>query len=492
MSQNNTPLQVPSSILMLERGNDELLLANHLDLRPLYVRKGSSYIKKFLEAASQLGTYGNIVRAFPGEVSLLDMLMEHRIIVKRGPLSLRFSRSGQEPGFENKRNISLYLLIAQSCNMGCVYCLNGRKTYHKEKALMMSKEVAFRSIERCLDSLNAQGFLEIIFFGGEPLLNWPLAKEIITYCENCLKPGHKGKNVRYHFTSNLSFLPADLIEWAKRYNITFLCDVDGPGHVHDLCRPFKDGRPSHAVIAKNIESLASAGIHVLLRATVTALNHDHLTETSKHHKDLGGKSSALVPVNPFNSDEDILDEGLLPSVDKLVDAISALYRSKLWNEGELYPFNTYAPRLMSGSPTFQGCGAPYGNTPVVTVNGDVYPCIYLVGIRRFFIGNITNGSYPDRKLLRWMYDYLHVDNSEDCKSCSWRYTCSGACPMGRLMVLDKPAVNETTRTYCERIRCDYTRKIFELILWEKGREAAGLLENKKPRMAGFPDVIPCL
>ncbi len=339
--ENNTPLHVPSSILMLERGKDELLLANYLDLSPLYVRKGRSYIKKFLEAVSQLRTYGNIVRAFPDEVSLLDMLMEHRIIVKRGPLSLSLLETDQEPGFENKRNISLYLLIAQSCNMGCVYCLNGKKTYRKEKALMMSKEVAFKSIERCLDGLNEQGFLEIIFFGGEPLLNWPLAKEIVVYCENYLKPGHKRKNVRYHITSNLSFLPPDLVEWAKRYNITFLCDVDGPGHVHDLCRPFKDGRPSHGIIAKNVERLAAAGVHVMLRTTITSLNHDHLMDIGRHHKELGARSSAFVPVNPFNSDEDILDERLLPSVDKLMQAMAEIYGSNLWNEADLYPFNTY-------------------------------------------------------------------------------------------------------------------------------------------------------
>lgn len=488
--KNNTDLRVASSLLMLERGRDELLLANYLDLRPLYIRKGRRYIKKFLEASSHLRTYNEIARAFPDDTGLLDMLMEHGIIVARGPSNgISLPRRGEEPGFENKKNVSLYLLIAQSCNMGCVYCLNGKKTYQKDKALMMRKEVAFKSIERCLDRLSPQGYLEVIFFGGEPLLNWPLAKEVILHCEN-LKPKHEGKVIKYHVTTNLSLFPTDIIEWAKRYSISFLCDVDGPREIHDRCRPFKNGHPSHELIVNNIRRLADAGLQVLLRTTVTSLNHDHLMEISRHHKELGAHSSAFVPVNPFNSDEDILDERLLPSVDKLMNGMSQVYGSKLWNESNLYPFNTYAPRLMSGSRTVQGCGAPYGNTPVVTINGDVYPCIYLVGIRRFYMGNIMDGTFPDINVLQSLYDHLHVDNSNGCKSCSWRYMCSGACPMGRLMVLDNPNTSQKARTYCERLRCDYTRRIFELILWKKGQEAASFLENKKPETGSITHLIP--
>ena len=76
-------------------------------------------------------------------------------------------------------------------------------------------------------------------------------------------------------------------------------------------------------------------------------------------------------------------------------AMAEIYESKLWNEADLYPFNTYAPRLMSGSRTVQGCGAPYGNTPVIDVDGDVYPCIYIVGIEKFYMGNIMDGTFPD-------------------------------------------------------------------------------------------------
>ncbi len=160
--------------------------------------------------------------------------------------------------------------------------------------------------------------------------------------------------------------------------------------------------------------------------------------------------------------------------------MTEIYQSKVWKEEEIYPFNTYSSRLLPGARTVHGCGAPHGNTPVVDVNGDVYPCIYLVGIRKFYMGNIIDGSYPDRNLLQWMYDYLHVDNREDCRLCSWRYICSGACPLGRLMLPSNPAATSRVRNYCDAIKCEYTKKIFELLLWERAqRTASSILENQE-------------
>lgn len=492
--KNNFNLRVTENLLMLQRGRNELLLANHLDFRPLYIKIGKGYIKKFLEAASGLKTYNKITEAFPSDVELLNMLLQHGIIVPDdAPKNINVQKPAEEPYLDIKNSISLYLLISQTCNMGCIYCLNGTKTYQKDMALMMGKDVAFKSIERCLDSLRPQGFLEVIFFGGEPLLNWPLAKEIIIYSEKVLKDKHAGKLIKYHFTTNLSLIPADLIEWAKRYEITFLCDVDGPREIHDKCRPFKNGNSSHETIVKNIGRLTEAGLSVFLRTTITSLNHDRLLEITEHHRAIGGKSSAFVPVNPVNSDEDILKEELLPSPDKIINGMTDVYKSRLWKVNELYPFNQHAARLTPGSRSVVGCGAPCGNTPVVDVTGDVYPCIYLVGMKKFYIGNVMNDSYPDKDTLDRLYNYLHVDQREDCKGCPWRYICGGGCALGRLTVLDNPAASEKVRDYCRCITCEYTKKMLELLLWDKAQEAASsyFKNNLRDGALGTLDAIIC-
>ena len=479
MDKDST-VKITKNLLRLERGENELLLVNCLNPRPLYIKKGRQYISDFLKSASELGSYNRIINHYPDDVNLLELLLTHEIIIPAGSEkeNIPYRKLSETLVLKNRRNTSLYLLLSQSCNMGCVYCLNGIKTYRKEKNLMMSRDVAFQSIDRCLADIRPGGFLEVIFFGGEPMLNWPLAKEIITCCENSLKAKHHERQIKYHFTSNLSIIPDDLNAWAKKYNITFLCDIDGPEPVHNNCRPFKGGRPSYGPIVSNIRRLVDDGLKVSLRATITALNEDYLAQIAGHHRAIGGSSCAFVPVNPVNSDEDILSEEMLPSPDKIIEGLIKVYSDRIWRPEDLYPFNQYWSRFARGSRMAVGCGAPYGNTPVVDINGDVYPCIYLVGIQKFYMGNMMNGTYPDEGLLDWMYDLLHVDRTAECKSCPWRYLCGGGCPVGRLTVLSNSSAGKEVTAYCEQIRCEYTRKLMESVLWDKAREtASGILER---------------
>jgi uncharacterized protein len=469
---------ITRNLISLERGDDELLLANSWHLRPLHIRKGRESVRRFLDAVGELGTEKKVLEAFPGDAALLAMLKDHRIVVgpepeAEGPVPW-VPRSGER--WRNKESISLYLLLSQSCNLGCVYCLNGKRTYAKEHRPKMRADVAFRSVERCLDALAGDGVLELVFFGGEPLLNWPLAKKTILHCEKLLAGVHRGKRIRYSVTSNLTRLPSDLVAWAKRHEIGFLCDVDGTADIHDRCRPYRSGAKSHARTTANIRRLVDAGLRVSLRSTVTSLNDARMVETAVHHKEIGGAASAFVPVNPVNSDEDMLAESLLPDTDRMIDGLERVYRSGVWDTPNLFPFSVYASKVSPGARAVTGCGAPYGNTPVVDVSGGVYPCIYLVGIEKYFLGNIAEAGCPDPEVLDRMERILHVDNIEECRGCPWRYLCGGGCPVGRLTVEGNPLVSPAALAYTRRVNCDYTKKILELLLWEKAGEAASSAE----------------
>jgi uncharacterized protein len=474
MKNADTPLKIADGLLVLERGEAELLLSNNVEPRPLYIKEGRRYILEFLKAAAELGTYKKIIAAYPHESKLLEVMLDYGILVPPGDdrLKKHLAKTAARPKSGKKKMISLYLLLTQSCNMRCVYCLDGKQTYQTDQNLKMSKEIAFRSIERCLEEIDEHGRLEVIFFGGEPLLNWPLAKEVITHCEKCLSRLPPGRQRQYHVTSNLSILPDDLIEWAKKFDISFLCNIDGPPSIHDSARPFHNGSGSHEATARNIRLISQAGLRIDLRATVTALNQDHLLEVVEHHKELGGMSSALCTVNPINSDERILPENLLPSPDKVVRGMAEVYRSKVWRDCELYPFSIFAPRFTANTLTVVGCGAPYGHVVVVDAHGEVFPCIYLVGNRQFHMGNMMDASYPRAGLQEQLYDELHVDQLEDCKECSWRYLCGGSCPLGRLTISNHPNATAEVKTYCKQIRCDVTRSILEFLLWEKATETA--------------------
>ena len=477
MQENIDSIVANHNLITLERGAEELLLIDPSAVQPLYIKRGRDYIKNVIGGASQPLSRERLEKEFSVNQDLLDTLIRHRILLKNGHESSDTAIQGFQP-VKKTSGISLYLLLSQSCNLGCIYCLNGRETYKTGRNIKMGEDVAFRSVERCLERLEKGGFLEIVFFGGEPMLNWPMVRKVIRHCEDRLKPVHSDKRIKYHMTSNLTVLPKDFLKWARDYQISVLCDVDGEQSIHDRCRPYRNGRPSHDDITANIEKLVKAGVDISLRATITSINAGGILEISRHHKALGVRGSAIVPLNPVNSDEEVLEEQLIPDASVLIRGLRALYDSRIWSSERLFPFSVFANKVRPGTRITMGCGAPLGNTPVVDANGDAYPCIYLMGIKRFYMGNVMEQEWVDYAMLEDMQRLLYVDHLEACRDCKWRYLCGGGCPVSRLTVLNNPGCTEKVKNYCSMISCEYTRKILELLFWELAEEADSALKAK--------------
>lgn len=464
--------QVTKNLIVLERGEDELLLADSFQLRPLYVQRGRERIKRILAAAAQGYPAERLREIFRGDASLIDLLLDHGIIASGS------SRSGgagtpvpaAEPATSGRKGrITLYLLLSESCNLQCIYCLNGPGTYRKDDRSRMSAKVAFRSAEMCLREVLPGGTVEVAFFGGEPLLQWPLIKEIIGYCEDRLKPSHPDKRINYHLTSNLTLRPPDLTEWVMRYGITVLCGIDGPPEIHDRCRIYRGGGASHAQSALTIRELVQAGSRITLRATITSVNHACLAEVAEHHARLGASSSLFVPVRPVNSDQEFFPEEILPEPDRIIAAALELGR-KGPGKVNLFPFNDFSADIRPGVRHVVACGAPYGTTYVVRTNGDVYPCIYLVGRRQYLLGNVS--GVLDYHPLEEMMTALHVDNREDCIACAWRYACGGGCLVMNLARIGGAEKRPKVVEYSRAITCDFSRAILAAKLWDLADKAS--------------------
>lgn len=341
-------------------------------MRPLYVRRGRGSVKRLVAAAAEGCPAETLRERFKDDAPLIDVLLSHGIVAAGSP-----GRRGDaapvaapKPAVSGQKGrITLYLLLSESCNLHCIYCLNGPKTYLTNGRGRMSAKVAFASIEMCLRELRPGGTVEVAFFGGEPLLEWPLIKEIIGYCEDRLKPTHPEKRINYHLTSNLTLCPPDLTEWVARHKITVLCGIDGPPEIHDRCRTYPGGGPSHVRSAQTIGRLVQAGCRITLRATITSLNHDRLADVAAHHTRLGASTSLFVPVRPVNSDEEFFPEKILPDPDRIIEAALELGRQDAPGKPNLFPFNDFSAEIRPGIRHVVACGAPYGTTYVVRTNG---------------------------------------------------------------------------------------------------------------------------
>jgi len=471
--------QTAEEIVCLDQ-NSEIIIFNAENVNPAYFPKGGDRVLSIINALKDRMSFTpeSIAAICPPEI--FNFLAEHSIIIDkdRSPQDRASQCTSCECGHKAQSR-SMYLLLSHSCNQKCIYCLNGRDTYKSGHGIMMSWEVAYKSVKKVFDSISDDGNLEIVFFGGEPLLNWELAKKVVHFCEDILKPSSPGKKVHYHLTTNLTIFPDDLVEYSLKYHITFLVNIDGPAEIHNKTRPFKNGRGSFDISVKNITKLNNAGLSVALRATVTKYNQNHMIDVAEIHKAIGGSACAFVPLNAIDSDEENLPLELCPDPEIFSEGLRAVYNSGIWRLEQLYPFNEYAGRLKPNYRNIWACGAPHGNTPVITADGGIFSCIYLVGIERYKIGHIDNIDFPVTSVVKDMLDITNIHNSESCAGCGFRYLCGGGCPVGRFTIAGNPHVPEEIKLYTEKISCAVSKTVLQILLWEVATEKNKLYLDQK-------------
>lgn len=459
---------VAGQVAHLQR-DTEYILFNAAQVNPAWFERGGAEVLALLERLRAGQPFFEHEVCSQGlSAELFSFLAHHHLIVPLAHEADSTSTHRCRCRFMQDKPVqkSLYLLLTHNCNQSCIYCYNGRQTYLGQPQRMMSREVAFRAIEQQLASLAGGGRLEIVFFGGEPLLNWPLARDILRHCEQVLKPRFPDKTLSSHFTTNLTLLPDDLIPMARDHGATFLVDVDGPADVHNRTRPFRDGTGSLATTVKHIGALAKAGLEVALRATVTRFNQDRMVEVTRLHRELGGNSSAFVPLNAVDSDGRIFTYDWCPEPQRYARGLRAIYHSGIWPLERLFPFNEFAGRLRPGYQNLHACGAPHGNTPVVTADGQIFSCIYLVNIPKFKLGHCFDEGPADRQVIEGMKEVVNINHRPTCSCCNLRHLCGGGCPVGLFSIADNPDAPPHVKVYTEKIACATARTVLEELMWD--------------------------
>ena len=225
---SSQPLEVTRNLISLERGEDELLLINSFHMQPLYVARGRARFKQLLSRLPTGRALEQLKADFPESAKQIQLLRDYHILISPSTDKERFTASEMAEmsvAPRTRNRMTAYLLLAEFCNLGCVYCLNGSETYLRNEPSLMTPDTAIRSLTTCLDQLNPGGHLEVAFFGGEPLLNWDGIKEVIRRCEGDLRQQYPDKRITYHLTSNLTVCPPGLIEYIRDYNIALVTNI---------------------------------------------------------------------------------------------------------------------------------------------------------------------------------------------------------------------------------------------------------------------------
>ncbi len=320
---------------------------------------------------------------------------------------------------------SLCLNICHDCDLRCRYCFASTGSFGGKRS-MMSFETGAKALDYVLEHSGNRKFLEVDFFGGEPLLNIKVVKQLVAYGREREK--EYGKTFRFTFTTNCVGLTPEISAWAEDNNISVVLSHDGRPEVHDRQRVFPNGSGSYDVVTKNIKYFLAHNRrgNAIVRGTYTAYNKD-FCEDIKHWLELGFPRLSMEPAVELDGPRKLHEEDL-PGLKEEYWKLANLFQQRR-EEGKPFDFFHFKLDLTHGPclpKRLTGCGAGY-EYMVVTPEGDLYPCHQFVGREEYKLGTVDEGVWPESKEIVDKFRNAHVYNKESCRGCWARFFCSGGC-----------------------------------------------------------------
>jgi len=366
------------------------------------------------------------------------------------------------PQFENRNSVvkALCLHVAHDCNLKCKYCFAQEGEYHGKRSLM-SAEVGKKSIDFLIENSGKRKNLEVDFFGGEPLMNFDIVKQIVYYARE--KEKQYNKNFRFTITTNGILLNDEIQQFINENMHNVVLSLDGRKEINDMMRPKAGGQGSYDTILPKFIKLANSRnqTNYYVRGTFTRNNLDFSNDVL-HIADLGFKQISIEPVVSDESESYSLKQEDLPILFEQYE-ILASEMIKRQKESKGFNFFHFMIDLEQGPCVIKrlsGCGSG-SEYLAVTPEGDLYPCHQFVGIEEFKMGTVYTGIVNNK--IKKQFQDCNVYSKEDCKNCWAKFYCSGGCAANAYQFhkdINKPY----------EIGCHLQRKRIECAIMIKAKE----------------------
>ena len=321
---------------------------------------------------------------------------------------------------------ALCLHVAHTCNLDCDYCFASQGKYHGERVLMPF-EVGRRAIDFLIENSGSRHNLEVDFFGGEPLMNFGVVKEIVAYAREREK--ECSKHFRFTLTTNGMLVDDDVIEFSDREMDNVVMSLDGRKEVNDRFRKTVGGVGSYDIIVPKFQKFAAARgeKEYYIRGTFTHNNPDFMKDIDVM-LDLGFTRLSMEPVvAPPDSPSALTEEDkatVMRQYELLAERMIQRRRA-----GTPFVFYHYMLDLEHGPCIYKrisGCGSGT-EYMAVTPKGELYPCHQFVGEERFRMGDVFGGVDAQGERIRAEFKRCNAYSKPECEDCWARLYCSGGC-----------------------------------------------------------------
>lgn len=319
---------------------------------------------------------------------------------------------------------AMCLHVSHDCNLRCRYCFADEGAYHQQRELM-SAETGKKAIDFLIAHSAKRRNLEVDFFGGEPLMNFGVVKEVVEYAREQEKL--HDKNFRFTITTNGLLLNDDNMEYINKEMSNVVLSLDGRKEVNDKVRCRVDGGGSYDIIVPKLQKMADSRNqdNYYVRGTFTRYNLDFADDVI-HLADLGFKQTSVEPVVGDDKEDYVLRKEDLPKIFEEYEKLTEEYLKRR-REGKGFNFFHFMIDLDQGPCVIKrlsGCGAGCEYLAVAP-NGDIYPCHQFVGTEEYKMGSLNEGKIS--QTIREKFEDCNVYTKPKCVDCFAKFYCSGGC-----------------------------------------------------------------
>jgi uncharacterized protein len=324
----------------------------------------------------------------------------------------------------------MVLMLTDSCNLSCRYCYEDREEGCVPRAgagtapAEMSMDTLSRSVAFLLDHSRDSRKVSVVFFGGEPLLRFPLLRAAVAEARAMARA--RGKGVSFSLTTNGTLVTREIAAFLRENGVSVCVSIDGPREVHDLNRPYASGRGSYDDVERGLAYLMEDRNGYPLAARVTlGRGAADVRRTFRHLRGLGFDEVGFAPASASEKSRMALTGAELDRVLDGFRELAAEYVDDV-RERRMPAFSNMTQilaRIHRGDPMPYPCGAGIGMLAADPA-GAFYPCHRLCGVGDS-MGDPSRGiAYGLR--ARFL-DGARRRREAACDACWAKNFCAGGC-----------------------------------------------------------------
>jgi uncharacterized protein len=356
------------------------------------------------------------VRAFAAELRTLEMLQPSGCLTPINPGKVKVAAYPLS---------TLVLNVNTGCNLSCTYCY--KEDLAKPAAgRKMDFVTAAKSVELLLEAASGRARINIVFFGGEPLTNVALIRQVVAHAESAAE--RAGKTVDFSMTTNATLLTPALIEYFDAHRFGVSVSMDGPKLIHDRHRKSVGGRGTYEVVARKVDLLLAryrsrpVGARVTLGGGTTEVEaiHAHL------RGEIGFHEVGYAPVTAAAEAGHALSEAELKEVHRAFERLGEEYRraALAGSNNGFSNMHQLMTDLHQGRRKSLPCGAGVGLLAVDGA-GELNLCHRFTGSELPTFGNVASGI--DKARLGEFIEKALDREGTHCETCRIRNLCAGGC-----------------------------------------------------------------